>query len=198
MITGSGFTGLTSVTIGGTSASPIDIESDELVEVMAPGGSVGDHDVVLSNVYETVTVTDGFRYTGTATGIDSAFLPNVEVLSGSPPNGVSAAFTGGVTKTGVTESAGASSSIVAEVGLGPQGFSPVSPPDSWAWFSASYDSQSGVSDLYSGQVTPPTYGSYSVTFRFSDDGGLNWTYADATPSNGSLDLLDMSALNYAP
>ena len=37
-----------------------------------------------------------------------------------------------------------------------------------------------------------------VTFRFSDDGGFNWIYADDDPADGILDLVDMSMLNVVP
>ena len=195
VITGHGLTGVTSVSIGGTPSTDVDVEDDETIELLADGGPVGVHDVVVTNPYGSVTLAGAFTYTGTATTLDDAVLDAASEstlsLGQSSPS-----YTATIFEPGVTDGPGQGAGILGEIGLGPVGLEPTYLPDSWVWFAAGYSFGASGGDVYSGSVTPPTYGSYAVTFRFSDDGGLNWLYADT--DGGSVSWEDLNVVNVVP
>ena len=70
---------------------------------------------------------------------------------------------------------------MAEVGFGPQGSDPRTTPD-WSWYPADWnaDYQSNQ-DEYRGNLIISSLGVYSYTFRFSDDDGRSFVYADYIP-----------------
>ena len=196
-MTGSGFTGVTSISIGGIAATDVDVEDDETIEFFADGGPVGAQDVVVSNPYESVTLSGGFTYTGTASSLDEAELiaaAEVTLTLGqtTPP------YTATVTDAGATNGRTQAPGILAEIGIGPLGLTPTYLPDSWVWFPASFANHSGSGDNYSAPLTPWTYGSYGVSFRFSNDGGVNWLYADTNGGDGALDWEDLNVIHVVP
>src|ERR1043166_1195149 len=98
---------------------------------------------------------------------------------------------GDVFEAGVTEPPGPSGSITSQVGWGPHLSDPGIAANGWVWFSTSYNIQNGNNDEYQGTITAPgAAGTYSYTYRFSLDGGVNWTYADidGNGSNAGLSL----------
>jgi CSLREA domain-containing protein len=84
---------------------------------------------------------------------------------------------GQVYEATVTEPPGANVNVAAQVGYGPSGSDPRGNA-SWTWFTAAYNVQVGNNDEYQGSFTAPVPGNYSFTYRFSLDGGTNWSYAD--------------------
>ena len=85
---------------------------------------------------------------------------------------------GRVYETNVTEAAGPSAIVSAEVGYGPNGSDPRLDPN-WLWFPAAFNVQVGNDDEYQGLFTLPAYdGNYRYTFRFSLDGGNTLTAGD--------------------
>ncbi len=87
---------------------------------------------------------------------------------------------GRIYEPGVTPPAGSSPTITAQVGFGPFGTDPRS-AGGWNYFSTTFNVQYGNDDEYQGTITAPTVVSttqFSYTYRFSFDGGANWTYAD--------------------
>jgi hypothetical protein len=70
-------------------------------------------------------------------------------------------------------------SIIAEVGYGPAGSSPVTPSSTWSFFPAAFDQAADPwSDIYQGTFPLPAPGSYRYTLRFSIDAGYSYTYCD--------------------
>jgi hypothetical protein len=84
---------------------------------------------------------------------------------------------GQIYEAGVTEAAGASSLVTAQVGYGPQDADPRTDPG-WTWSAAVYGSQAGNNDEYVGRILAPAAGMYRYTYRFSVDDGTSWTYCD--------------------
>ena len=82
---------------------------------------------------------------------------------------------GRVRETGVTDSDGASGSLLAEIGYGAAG---TYPTDDWAWQAAVYDSEDETGDRYRGVLTLVEQGLFAYAFRFSIDGGATWMYGD--------------------
>jgi hypothetical protein len=84
---------------------------------------------------------------------------------------------GRVYELGLTDSAGASSSIVAQLGYGPLGANPEN-ESGWTWVNATYNagcSGCGTSNHeYQASLTAPSAGAYAYAFRFSRD-NLYWT-----------------------
>jgi hypothetical protein len=204
-VTGTGMTGVTSASFGAAPAANINVLDDTSVEIVSPVGSVGDVDLVISSSFDTVTFEAanqaGYRYTGecadASTCLDSAVLPSLVQIT-TTPGVASASFDVVLTEAGVTGASTAAAGILAEIGLGNQSASPAPNVDpNWQWFAATYAGGAGAGDGYTGTITHPSYGSFWVTFRFSDDGGLNWLYADSDPAT-PLDYLEMSQLHVTP
>ncbi|HVY49348.1 MAG TPA: lamin tail domain-containing protein [Minicystis sp.] len=98
-------------------------------------------------------------------------------------------------EAGVTEPAGASSLVTAEIGFGPISANPES-QTGWQWFAASYNTQYGNDDEYQASMTAPAApGTYAYAARMSLDGGLTWTYCDLDGAGSNAGLrFDMTQL----
>jgi len=86
----------------------------------------------------------------------------------------------------MSEPEGAHPGILAELGFGP---SMSWPDESWTWFAAQYNTQTGNNDEYRAQMLPMEQGSWSYAWRFSIDGGHSWA---------SCDLSDNPGVDYDP
>jgi hypothetical protein len=124
---------------------------------------------------------------------DYAVLQFPVTLSAQAGAGVSTVY-GRIYEGGLTEAAGASGSIIASLGYGPAGSDPrVSA--GWNWVVAAFNVQVGNNDEYQGSfLAPIAPGAYSYTFRFSLDGGNDWTLADLDGA-GTINGLDFSPGN---
>lgn len=125
--------------------------------------------------------------TNLALELDYCNLQFPTTFSGSA-NTLSPNIYGRVYEATVTETAGPSGLITAQVGYGPNGTDPRTDPN-WQWFNASFNVQVGNDDEYSGTFTLPAFnGTYGYTYRFSLDGGNTLTAADlnGAGSNGGL------------
>jgi hypothetical protein len=92
-----------------------------------------------------------------------------------------------VYEAGLTEAAGAPARLVAQLGLGPAGSDPRSAV--WIFRAAAYGAQAGSLDEYQATLAaPPAPGTYAYAFRFSLDGGVNWTYCDLDGAGSSSGL----------
>jgi len=196
MLTGTGFTGVQQVTFGGTAGSGLIVYDDTSIEVVAPSGAVGVATVAASHGFATGTVTDGWTWTGTGTDVDSCILtgPNSDTTN---PGVASVTFSAQVAEAGITDSPGPDATLVAEIGYGYQGWIPTASPDSYWWSDATFVADVTYGYEFSGEITPTTYGTYMVTFRFSTDGGLNWLYCDLTGGQ-PVDVLQMPQLDVVP
>jgi hypothetical protein len=95
-----------------------------------------------------------------------------------------------------TTGTGPGAGILAEIGYGTQGQTPITWPD-FFWSTATYTGDSGVGDVYAGTVAPTIFGTYNVTFRFSNDGGYQWLYVD-NDSSTAFDANELSFVNVQP
>jgi hypothetical protein len=199
-VAGDGFNGVTAVTFGGVAGTSLTVVDDQTIEVTTPVGAAGDADVVVGHVLGTATRTDGWRWLGSSSAIDSA------VLTGSQEPFPCATeryvpfntpFTATVTEPGFTDTPGPNAAVLAEVGIGYQAWDPLDGPDGYTWTAATWSADDGGGHAYEGIVTPPTWGTWTVTFRFSVDGGYQWKYADFSGSTPA-DPIDMAFLDAAP
>jgi hypothetical protein len=96
---------------------------------------------------------------------------------------------GRIYEAGVTEAGGAPSGILAEVGYGNNNSDPRS-NNTWKFFPADYNVQTGNDDEFQGSFTAPaTAATYAYTFRFSQDNGVRWTYCDLNGAGSNADLI---------
>ena len=92
--------------------------------------------------------------------------------------------------TDLTNKTDPAPNLVAEAGYGPEGSYPEDIPEEWVWVSCppnkDYDSDGASNeDEYKGVFIAPKAGTYDFAFRFSDDGGETWHYADSAPHGTS-------------
>lgn len=80
-------------------------------------------------------------------------------------------------EAGVTDAAGPSPNVLAQLGFGPASANPQYQAG-WSWTNATYNVQSGDSDEYQASFTAPAAGSYRYAYRFSLDRGVSWTLCD--------------------
>jgi uncharacterized repeat protein (TIGR02543 family) len=83
---------------------------------------------------------------------------------------------GRVFEAGVTEAAGPSPRVFAQLGKGPAGSDPRTSAN-WTWSPVGYNRQVDNNDEYQSALQANTPGTYAYTYRFSLDGGP-YTYCD--------------------
>jgi glycosidase/fibronectin type 3 domain-containing protein len=78
---------------------------------------------------------------------------------------------------GVTNQPGATPSLIAQLGFGPDG----SDPDgnaAWQWVDAAFNVDAGNNDEFVATLQPETVGTFDYAYRYSVTGGRDWVYAD--------------------
>jgi glycosidase len=85
---------------------------------------------------------------------------------------------------GVTNQPGATQSLRAQLGFGPQGSNPNGNPD-WTWVEASFNVDAGNNDEFVASMLPETTGVFDYTYRYSTTNGRDWFYAVNGPNNSS-------------
>jgi len=118
-----------------------------------------------------------------------------------PTATTSGTILGRLYEAGVTEAAGASATVTAQVGYGPTTTNP-QVSLGWTWSAATFTQQTGPfgnDDEYGGSFTAPAAGSYNYGFRVSLDAGASWTYCDLDKSpTGDTGAGSLSNLAYQP
>jgi hypothetical protein len=112
---------------------------------------------------------------------------------------------GQIYEAGTTEAAGASASVLAQLGYGPVSVNPEY-EYGWVWASTTFNTQSGNNDEYQSTFTAPAVGSYRYGYRFSLDGGASWTYCDNNQADSgaganaglTFDLTNLGVLTVTP
>jgi hypothetical protein len=89
-------------------------------------------------------------------------------------------------EAGITNAAGASATVQAQVGYGPAHINPTT-QSGWQWFSTTFNQQYGNVDEYQGTFTAPAAGSYRYAYRVSLD-GARWTYCDRNGAGSNAGL----------
>jgi glycosidase len=78
---------------------------------------------------------------------------------------------------GITNRPGATPSLTAELGFGPDGSNPAGNA-AWTWTSASFNTDAGNNDEFVASMLPQAAGTYDYAYRYSTTGGRDWVYAD--------------------
>lgn len=100
--------------------------------------------------------------------------------------GTNGMFYGRVYELNVTEDDGANPAILAQWGYGAFASDPRSVD--WTWLNAAYNVQIASDDEYFISAAASVPGTYSYTFRFSQDAGASWTLADWGGAGASAGL----------
>ncbi len=77
---------------------------------------------------------------------------------------------------GVTNAAGATPSLIAELGFGPDGSDPAGA--GWTWVEATFNVNAGNNDEFKAELRPEAVGQFDYAYRYSTTGGRDWVYAD--------------------
>ncbi|HUU01662.1 MAG TPA: choice-of-anchor D domain-containing protein [Myxococcota bacterium] len=199
-IIGSGFTGANAVKIGVLDCAAYTVIDDTHISCTTPAQPAGDYDLTVVKGVNSKTLSAGYRYTSEAQApdIDWCVLQFPAALSATAGAPTPLIF-GRVYKAGVTEPAGPPAGITAQVGYGAQASDPRTTPG-WAWFDAVWNPSCpdcGNDDEFMRSLTVDLPGSYSYAYRFSEDGGYTFVYADLLPgttdgfSTAELGALDV-------
>jgi len=78
---------------------------------------------------------------------------------------------------GQTNKPGATPTLVAQLGFGPDGSNPSGNP-AWTWVDASFNGDAGNNDEFVATLLPEAVGTYDYTYRYSTSNGQSWVYAD--------------------
>jgi len=78
---------------------------------------------------------------------------------------------------GVTNQPGATQSLRAQLGVGPDGSDPADNP-AWAWVDASFNTDTGNNDEFVASLLPEQIGTFDYAYRYTTTNGRQWLYAD--------------------
>ncbi|HEV8488436.1 MAG TPA: alpha-amylase family glycosyl hydrolase [Candidatus Limnocylindrales bacterium] len=78
---------------------------------------------------------------------------------------------------GETNQPGATPSLRAQLGFGPDGSDPSGNP-AWTWVEASFNVDSGNNDEFVASMLPEAVGTYDYAYRYTTTDGRDWVYAD--------------------
>jgi len=78
---------------------------------------------------------------------------------------------------GVTSQPGASPTLRAQLGFGPEGSDPAT-ESAWVWVDASFNVDAGNNDEFMASMLPETIGTFDYVYRYTTTNGRDWLYAD--------------------
>jgi fibronectin type 3 domain-containing protein len=78
---------------------------------------------------------------------------------------------------GVTNQPGATESLRAQLGFGPDGSNPDGNAN-WIWVDASFNVDAGNNDEFVASLLPESTGTFDYAYRYSTTNGRDWVYAD--------------------
>jgi hypothetical protein len=141
----------------------------------------------------TFTVTAGFTWTTAANesnAVGECDFCNLQfpLTFTVAPGATSPIVYGRIFEAGRTNTTvgGPAPNILAELGYGAAGTDPRA--RNWTWTRATFNVESGNDDEYRATLVAPAAGTYAYTYRYSLDGGLTWSYADADGAGSNAGL----------
>jgi hypothetical protein len=79
---------------------------------------------------------------------------------------------------GVTSDPGATPSLRAQLGFGPDGSDPAADAAGWEWVEAAFNTDAGNNDEFVASLLPDQLGTFDYAYRYTVTGGRDWVYAD--------------------
>jgi glycosidase len=88
---------------------------------------------------------------------------------------------------GVTNQPGATPSLAAQLGFGPEHSNPAGNPG-WTWVDAGFNTDAGNNDEFVASLLPDSTGNFDYLYRYTTTNGRDWLYADQNGPipNGAL------------
>ena len=77
----------------------------------------------------------------------------------------------------MTNQPGASPTLRAQLGFGPEGSDPATEP-AWVWVDASFNVDAGNNDEFMASMLPESIGTFDYVYRYTTTNGRDWLYAD--------------------
>ena len=200
VLTGSGFTSATTVSVGGAAATNCNLLSPTRLRCDLPARGTPAHvDVVVTRGSDSSTLTGGFTWTGVSSAVnwcDVQYPPNAT----APANTASPYIYGQVYQPGVTNTSNTpAAGIGAQLGWGAAGSDPRT-DNGWRFVAAlpnpAYDFAQNNDEYYARVALPP--GTYGYVYRFTVDGGLHYTYCDLDTANNGFDPTREGTLTVTP
>ena len=97
---------------------------------------------------------------------------------------------------GETNQAGATPSLTAQLGFGPDGTDPDGNAE-WTWVEASFNTDSGSNDEFAASLLPEQVGAFDYAYRYSTTNGRDWIYADQDGTDNGYSPAQAGALTVA-
>ncbi len=94
---------------------------------------------------------------------------------------------------GVTNQPGATPTLLAELGYGPDDSNPDGNPD-WVWVTAAFNVDTGNNDEFQASLLPEAVGTFDYAFRYSTTNGRDWVYADLDGTGNGYDPAQAGSL----
>lgn len=94
---------------------------------------------------------------------------------------------------GLTNQPGATPSLRAQLGYGPDGSDPAASGD-WLWLDAAFNGNAGNNDEFVASLLPEAIGAYDYAYRYTVTDGRDWVYADLGGIGDGYDPADSGAL----
>lgn len=113
------------------------------------------------------------------------YPPSLDVAAGV----ASVAIYGQMYEAGRTDATagGPAPGVLVQLGYGPAGSDPRT-SHAWSFAAVTFNVEVGNNDEYAGSLTIGTAGAYAYAYRFSFDGGANFTYCDTNGAGSNAGL----------
>jgi glycosidase len=186
-VTGGGYTKVTATPLGGTTYTVTGLRTGQPVYIVVravdrAGNSSDDSREVSALPHFTIGWAN-LQHPPTLTHTISAVNSTAVVY-------------GQVWIDGVTSQVGATPTLLAQLGFGPDGSNPASDP-SWSWVDASFNTDAGNNDEFKASLLPSSTGQFDYAYRYSTTGGREWLYADLDGSTNGYSAAQAGALTVA-
>ena len=98
---------------------------------------------------------------------------------------------------GQTNQPGATPSLVAQLGFGPDGSNPDG-NTAWQWVDAAFNTDAGNNDEFVASLQPEAPGQYDYAYRYTVTAGRDWVYADLDGIGNGYSTSQAGALTVQP
>ena len=200
-LTGRGFQAGASVSFGPNDATDVTIlTASQLTATLPSGAGPGVVAVIVRNIDgSSATLPNGFTYQESINPPIGWCVLQSPAATSTDVNAATETIFGRVYAEGCSEGQAQCVAVQGELGMGAQGTDPSADPASWAWTGASYNPAHGAddNDEHMAELVPGTAGTFAYAYRFSSDGGANWTYCDLDGSDNGFQTGQLGQLTVA-
>ena len=99
---------------------------------------------------------------------------------------------------GITNQPGATPSLRAQLGFGPDGSDPSADATGWIWVDAAFQGDAGNNDEFVASLLPEETGTFDYAYRYTVTAGRDWIYADLDGIGNGYSPAQAGALTVLP